>query len=111
MLTAEDTPTIRFAVLRRLDKLPGVQVCAIKFTQGPGCIGIGVLSRLGESIIVKSIFQLPPQFELAHLHDEIDEIAEQYKVARKDFFTAALPVSEAKEVPGTGLRGRWAQYG
>jgi len=31
MLTADDTPTIRFALSRRLGKEPGVEICDLKF--------------------------------------------------------------------------------
>lgn len=111
MLTADDKPTIRYAILRRLDKETGVQVCAIKFVEGDDCIGVGVLAKLGNTIITSSQFQLPLVFEHSHLLNEIDEIAEHIKDARRDFFTAALPVSEVRKIAGTGLRGRWAQYG
>ena len=74
-------------------------------------IRVGLLFELGSTIIVKSVFDLPDPFEHGHLVAEIDEIADGFKKARKDVFTAALPVSEVKRVPGTGARGRWARYG
>lgn len=111
MLTADDTPTIRFAVLRRLGTEPGVRICDIKFGKGDGVIAVGIIAALGDSIITKSRFDLPDPFEHGHLIAEIDEIAEQYKKARRDFFTAALPISEEKTLAGTGTRGRWARYG
>lgn len=111
MLTADDTPTIRFAITRRLDAEPGVRVAEIRFWRDDDCLKVGLLATLGESIITRSRFDLPLRFEIGHLHNEIDEIAEQYKLARRDFFTAELPVSEEKELPGTGLRGNWRRYG
>lgn len=111
MLTSDDTPTIRFAINRRLGAEPGVTLCAIKFAKAPGVISVGVLARLGNTIITTSRFELPDPFEHGHLLAEIDEIAEQYKLVRKDFFTARLPVSEVRQVPGTGTRGNWARYG
>ena len=130
MLTDADTPTIRFAILRRLGQEPGVKVCDIKFEKyrrgeqylarfdpqvwavaEEPFIRVGMVSLLGETMVTRSRFDLPVPFEIGHLHAEIDEIAEQYKRARKDFFTAALPVSEEKHVEGTGMRGRWKLYG
>lgn len=128
MLTGEDTPTIRFAITRRLDKEPGVEVADIKFARvGRGdwyagygdvmmradepFLRVGLVLWLGRAIIVRSQFDLPDPFEIGHLHAEIDEIAEGCKRARRDFFTAGAGVSEEKQLPGTGLRGRWSRYG
>lgn len=128
MLTADDTPTIRFALHRRLDKEPGVQVADIKFAKlkkgdwyadlsglmlraDEPFIRVGVVLSVGRMVIVTSRFDLPDPFEHGHLLAEIDEIAEQCRRARKDFFTAAMDVSEAKPLPGTGLRGKWNRYG
>lgn len=130
MLTADDTPTIRNAITKRLGKEPGVAVADLKFqkyrrgdeyadvehggllriAQQP-FIRVGLLVQLGASIIHKSVFDLPNPFEHGHLLAELDEIVDSFKTARKDFFTAALPVSNEKRIPGTGLRGRWARYG
>lgn len=127
MLTGDDIPTIRWAIIRRLDKEPGVNVADIQVAvlnrgdwydergvvmrADTSFIRVGVVLALGNSIVVKSRFDLPDPFEIGHLHSEIDEIAEGCKRARKDFFTASLDVSEAKPVPGTGLRGKWNRYG
>ena len=111
MLTAEDTPTIRHAITRRLGVEPGVRLCEIKFHKVPGEVSVGILANVGDFLITRSTFVLPDPFELGHLHNEIDEIAMQYRLAAKDHFTAALPVSEEKTLPGTGLRGNWARYG
>ena len=111
MLTADDTPTIRRAILRRLGVEPNVRVCDIKFEKAPGEISVGILANVGDHIITRSAFVLPDPFELGHLHNEIDEISVQYRLAAKDHFTAALPVSDEKFLAGTGLRGNWARYG
>ena len=112
MLTADDTPTIRNAIHRRLGKEPGVRICDIKFTKSEVAIRCGVVATLGmdERIVTRSMFDLPAEFEHSHLINELDEIAEQYKAARLEFFKTGGVVGE-KEVSGTGLRGRWAQYG
>lgn len=128
MLTASDTPTIRFAITRRLDQEPGIAVADIKFAKvgrgdwyagdgevlqraGEPFIRVGLLLQVGHTIVLRSRFDLPDPFEIGHLHAEIDEVAEGCKRARKDFFTAALPVTEEKPLAGTGLRGRWSRYG
>jgi hypothetical protein len=62
---------------------------------------------------LRSRFDLPPLFELRHVHNEIDEIAEQYKAARADFWKhgRVLPAEmPEREMSGTGLRGRWTQH-
>lgn len=131
MLTSDDTPTIRNAVLKRLGLEPGVHVAEIKFQKyargdeyfvdPPACkltaitaepfVRVGLLLQLGESLIVDSRFDLPDPFEHGHLLAEIDEVAQGCKKARRDFFTAALPVSERKFLPGSGTRGNWKRYG
>lgn len=127
MLTGEDTPTIRFAIMRRLDKEPGVEICdlIVRTTEdipGPmglvyerplGFIAVGILALLGQMLTTRSHFHLPDPFEIGHLHNEIDEIAEQYKAARKEFFGRGgnFMAHPEKQLAGTGLRGRWAKYG
>ncbi len=111
MLTGDDTPTIRNAILKRLGTEPAVHVCDIKFQKGNGEIGVGIQAFVGEHYQTRSLFVLPDPFEIGHLHDEIDEIAAQYRQVRRDPFTEALPVSEEKSVPGSGLRGKWSRYG
>jgi hypothetical protein len=111
MLTADDTPTIRHSILKRLGLEPNVRICDIKFQKAAGEISVGVLANVGNHIITRSAFVLPDPFELGHLHNEIDEIAVQYRLAARDHFTAALPVSEERFLRGTGLRGNWARYG
>lgn len=113
MLTADDTPTIRFAITRRLDAEPGVEICEIKFAKHPDHIAVGILATLGKTIVTRSRFDLPNSFELSHLHDEIDEIAEQYKAARKVYFGrgGSFLIQPERQLDGSGLRGRWAKYG
>lgn len=110
MLTADDLPTIRFAIVRRLDLEPGVKICDLKMVPRPGCIAVGVLAMINETAHVISRFELPDPFELSHLHDEIDEIAEHVKTARKNAGAGLLELPE-RTIPGTGLRGRWLRYG
>lgn len=129
MLTSADLLTIQFAIRCRLDAEPGVSVALPIPMQAYGIgelyldldrqmyrqaevpfIRVGVLARLGNSITTRSWFDLPDPFEHGHLLNEVDEIAEQYKQARKGFFLSPLMVPERK-VKGTGLRGRWARYG
>jgi len=116
MLTYENEPTIRFALLRRLDQEPGVKVCEIKviphLTEQPPFIAVGVLVKLGELLTTRSIFHLPAEFDHRHLVNEIDEIAEQYRAARKAYFRNGMVMTTPeKQLLGNGLRGNWAKYG
>ncbi len=143
MLTYTDAPTIRNAIIKRLDKEPGVEICEIIVMPHIGgvnredpercletikflvahvpieqlqprieCISVGVLARLGHSLVTRSRFELPPEFTHQHLINEVDEIAEQYKAARLDFWGRGAVMREPeKQLAGTGLRGRWTSYG
>lgn len=111
MLTADDTPTIRFALTRRLDAEPGVRVYDIKFHKEAGVVAVHVELLVGNALIVESDFHLPDPFELGHLHNEIDEIAEHCKKARLEFWRHGRVMRGRRELPGTGLRGRWERYG
>jgi len=113
MLTDEDTPTIRNAIYRRLDKEAGVAICDMKFAKGAGYIAVGVLATIDDGPITLSRFELPNPFEHGHLIEEIDEIAEQMKAARKAHFGNGngLILTPERQLAGTGLRGRWSRYG
>lgn len=132
MLTEADTPTIRFAIIRRLDTEPGVKICDLKFEKyGKGdryrdldsggelkiaaepFIRVGLVAEVGSVIVTRSVFDLPVPFSHQHLVNEIDEIAEQHKAARKDFFGRGNGVilTPEKQLKGSGTRGRWASYG
>jgi|SRR6185312_359318 len=130
MLTEADTPTIRFAMIRRLDKEPGIEVCDLKFEKyaigdryrdfdkgewsiaAVPFIRVGLVATVGSAIVTRSKFDLPVPFSHQHLINEIDEIAEQFKAARKDFFgRGGAILTPEKQLAGSGLRGRWAQYG
>lgn len=129
MLTSADAPTIRFALRRRLDREPGAYVyepilvqpfnagdwytdteTGLSMRAREKFIRVGLLVELGKTILVKSHFDLPDPFEHGHLLNEVDEIAESLKKARKGFFTSSL-VAPVRKVDGTGMRGRWSQYG
>lgn len=113
MLDATALPTIRHAIRRRLDTERGVAICEILTQPCATHITVGVLAQIDGVVIVKSMFDLPLPFELGHLHNEIDEIAESMKAARRDYLARGghfLYVPETK-LPGTGLRGRWGRYG
>jgi hypothetical protein len=122
MLTYDDAPTIRNAILKRLDKERGVKVCeiAIEPHLGPLAgddqhIAVGVLYVLDsehDGPILRSIFHLPAEFEHRHLLNEIDEVCEHAKMARVDVAIRGkiMRFGEQRTLLGTGLRGRWAQY-
>jgi hypothetical protein len=116
VLTAEDAPTIRHAITRRLDTERGVAVREVKVEphpdEVPAFIAVGVLAELDGRLVADAVFHLPSEFELAHLHNEIDEIAEGFKSARIDAALSGLPaVGAMRRLLGTGLRGGWAAYG
>lgn len=117
MLTYHDNePQIRWAILKKLDLLPGVKIydVIIRSRQTPGpkpkqdCIAVMIRATLFDGLDVTSRFELPPEFELRHLHNEIDEIAEQYKAVFVDFWGRGHIIGAPDKVmAGTGLRGRW----
>ena len=117
MLTGEDDATIRNAILKRLDAETGVAIADIKIENTTECVKVGVwaiLTDIGEVGDVKSFFDLPPEFEHKHLINEIDQVAEHIKVARKQLGPFALfnPGNQHREmVLGTGLRGLWSKHG
>jgi hypothetical protein len=108
LLTYDDAPIIRHAVLKKLDAERGVKVCDVLAHEHPGAIAVGVLAVVDDTLVVRSRFDLPPEWELVQLHNELDEIAEQYKAARMDFWGRGRVLSDPEKVlGGTGLRGRW----
>lgn len=117
MLTIGDEPIIRRALARRIGSEPGVSILEIKVVGHKRHIAVGLLIHVDDKVLVKSVFDLPPVFELKHVHNEADEIAEACKEARRklQFTGAYLPelgaVSEVFAAMGTGRRGRWAQLG
>jgi hypothetical protein len=117
MLNASDEPIIRRALTRRLDNEPGVKVLEIKVQPRRRHIAVGLLLHVDDKIIVRSVFDLPLEFELRHVHNEADEIAEGCKQARRTlrFTGPGLPnlgaISEEFTALGTGRRGNWRMYG
>lgn len=117
MLTIIDEPIIKRALMRRLDNERGVSVLEIKVVGHKHHIAVGLLLHVDDKVLVKSVFDLPPIFELKHVHNEADEIAEGCKEARRrlQFTGAYLPelgaVSEVFAARGTGRRGRWSELG
>jgi len=118
MLTYEDQPTIKNAIMKRLGKEPGVQIADIVVKDMKDHIQVGVWLILvdiaDEYTIpdVRSWFDLPASFYLRQLHNEIDEIAESVKTAKRNIGAGRLlwtPTEGFKRqyLPGTGLRGRW----
>jgi ribosomal protein S15P/S13E len=111
MMTFEDEATIRHAITKRLDKEPGVSVIEVKAKKHPDCIKVGALCIIDGTLISKTRFELPLEFEHAHLLNEIDEMAEHLKACRKDWWGrggfAQQVIDPEKVMTGTGLRGRW----
>ena len=122
MLTYADKPTIENAIKKRLGKERGVWIREILATKMPAFfnaaegkwipphIAVGTLLTLGEDVIMRSRFNLPLEFELSHLHNEIDQIAEQCKEARLQKGISDLTgvaMEPEIQLKGTGLMGLW----
>lgn len=126
--TANDEPVVRRALMRRLDAEPGVRVLEVKLHEhkrnidGRGMIRqkpiepfitVGVLLHVDDKTILNALFDLPPQFKLAHVVNEADEIAEQCKEARRNMaLTKIMPFGqgEVRQAKGTGRRGNWRKH-
>jgi hypothetical protein len=110
VLTFEDAPTIRHAILKRLENEPGVRFVHVFAKSFAGYIGVGVEAALHDTLIARSHFRLPAEFELAALHREIDEIAEQYKAAwRAHRGVVRSDQSAPAQLAGNGRDGNWKQ--
>lgn len=74
---------------------------------------VGTLIELDHVILTRSRFDLPIPFELRHLHNEIDEIAEHFKAVRREYYGRGAPmlVGTEKQLRGNGMRGNWKKYG
>lgn len=133
MLNASDTPTIRNALNKRLGGEVGVTICDIKFEKAKfgdwyatdphaekpllmmcetPFIRTRIEAHVGLPRTLVSYFDLPVPFEHTQLVNEIDEIAEQYKAARLQVVgRGGLLTHPDRQMRGSGLRGRWSQYG
>lgn len=124
MLTYQDEATIRNAITKRLHEDGKTEIADIQIINKPDAdpphIQVGIWFVLKDRIQVeglidpRSFFDLPAEFERRHLLNEIDEIAEQLKVVRKETAIASLVMrgpQPRQVVVGTGLRGRWGDDG
>jgi hypothetical protein len=110
MLSFDDAPTIRHAIVKRLESEPGIRFVHVFAKPFPGFIGVGVEAAIHDTLVARSHFRLPIQFELAALHREIDEIAEQYRAAwRAHLGTVRSDQTEAVQLAGNGVAGNWRQ--
>lgn len=111
MLTYADSPTIKNAITKRLAKERGVIVHEVYVGEGASCVRVAVLLVVNGHLQVRAMFELPQEFEYQHLHNEIDQIAEQCKEARREYWSRGRP-ERVENVPlkGTGLRGLWAGH-
>lgn len=113
MLSIDDIPTVKHAIVKRLDAEPGIVSVHTEFQRRPYGLAVILEINLGnygdKCVIVKSQFDLPELFEHAHVIDEIDQIAEHVKLARRTAF--AVQPGERIEMKGTGRRGLWRRYG
>lgn len=119
MLTVHDTPTIRNAIMKRLDREPFLDSVNVTFRKYPGDhieVECDIhVCWIGDRLFqVISTFDLPDPFEHSHLLNEIDQVAEGVKAARRDFFGRSLGgliIKPHVQLAGTGRRGLWKQYG
>ena len=120
MLTIEDKPTIKNAIMRRLDNEPGVAVVSIDFRDNEdGSLRVHVWLLRTDTIQefgmvdTHSDFDLPKEFHHSHLINEIDQIAEHSKEAKRQAGGRLIYRPEflrgREPVTGTGLRGLWPQ--
>jgi hypothetical protein len=124
MLTIEDRGTIDNAIWKRLNEPGKTEIADVKIehviatTKEPEHIRVGIWcvlkDRIGfEGLIdTRSFFDLPAEFTHRHLLNEIDEVSEQIKEARRNTQASRLvmtagAVQNRHQTKGTGLRGRW----
>lgn len=121
MLTYEDEALIKNAIWKRIHEKGKTEIADIqvinKPDDSPPHIQVGIWCILKDRIQheglidTRSFFDLPSEFDHKHLLNEIDEISEQIKDARRQ--TASSRLLQAgidlfrKAATGTGLRGRW----
>lgn len=112
-LTHNDTATIRNILENRLNTLTRTRILDWRVRHNSECVRIGVLLNVDDlKLCVSGWFELPLVFEKRQLENEIDEIAEGVKEARRRaILTRALEGQEVMlapdTLPGTGLRGHF----
>lgn len=111
----ESEPTIRWAIIKRLDKELGVRVIEVLIDKiedaPPTYISVGVHVFVDDSLQARSRFHLPETFDHPHLLNEIDEMCEHFKAARADFWGKGRVAPAELELKGNGLRGNWPERG
>src|SRR4051794_28736296 len=112
MLSWNDAPTIRWAILKRLEAEPGGRFVRVFAKPHPGFIAVGVEASVHDTLQTRSHFRLPVAFEHAHLIREIDEIAEQLKAAwRAHTGTVRSDQTAGGQLGGNGLDGNLRKLG
>lgn len=104
-----DHTSIENIVKTRLHTMEGVEVWNVKIINKPDCMKVKVLIVADDlTLRFRSRFELPLSCPKDLLLNEVDEIAESIKAARLVQKWTPYPASkEMRELPGTGLRGRW----
>jgi hypothetical protein len=69
----KDENIVRRALMRRLSTEPGVKILDVLIKDKKTHIAVGVQWEVNDKITGISIFDLPPIFELSHVHNEADE--------------------------------------
>ncbi len=113
MFTIEDKPSIEHGIWKRLSKEPGVSMLGVRVKDLKKCIRVEVMYAVenwlspDSPVICKSVFELKPEFYLRDVHNEIDEIAEHAKEARRKVGVCTALITAPQFIKGSGLRGRW----
>jgi hypothetical protein len=123
VLSYEDEPTIKNAIMRRLHEVGKTEIVDIEVVNHPLAIPAHmtvdlwwILRDMVQDtglIDGRSGFDLPSKFDHKHLVNEIDEVSEQMKEVRRRSTLGRILWEPGKShvrqpVKGTGLRGRWA---
>lgn len=118
MYTIDDGTAVKHAIIKRIDEERGCSVADVKIEEQPDCIAVGVLIIIDDAISetglldIRSFFDLPLQFEMTEVHNQVDEIAEACKKARKaaglSFRFNPSTITYREKLPGTGRR-RWKE--
>lgn len=111
MLTFDDEPTVKAAIEKRFGREKGVRILDVRMAKGAESLSVGVSAELDGALHLRGMFELPPSFDYRHLHDEIDQLSEQAKEARRDFWRRGRPDAvDNVALTGTGMRGLWARH-
>ena len=109
MLTYYDSSVIiENALRKKLDAERGVKILDVKIKPLKDGVGVELEAVLDGLIETLSRFRLNAEFELVDVHNQIDQIAESFKQARRSVLfhdSRAGILGDEQEV--AELRGKW----